>query len=105
MPSAVKATAQEARLSIEPARAAARSTNEGALTRTTSRQQASRLFLSARCPASTRRTAMLDCAADKGLSPPQRRTMIGDEEAIVPLPEEGRCRNLPSAASDAPRWK
>src|ERR1700680_3456488 len=85
MPSAVSATAQEARLSIEPDRAAARSTKEGAVTRTTSRPQASRLFRRARCPASTRRPAMLDCTADKGLSPPRCRTMIGGDEAITPL--------------------
>ena len=46
-------------------RAAIRCTKEGAVTRTTFRQQASRLFLPARCPASTRRTAMLDCTPIK----------------------------------------
>src|ERR1700730_9620195 len=89
MPSAASATAQEARLSIEPARAAARSTKDGAVTRTTFRPQASRLFLPAPWPASTRRTAVLDCAADKGLSPPTCRTMIGGEEAMVSLREGG----------------
>src|SRR6202022_385567 len=65
------------------------STKDGAVTRTTFRPQASRLFLPAPWPASTRRTAVLDCAADKGLSPPTCRTMIGGEEAMVSLREGG----------------
>src|SRR5260370_8146180 len=89
MPRELRARAQVSPPPVAPARAGPRSIKEGAVTGITSRQQASRLFLPARCPASTRRTAALDCAANKGLSPPTCRTMIGDEEALVPL-REGR---------------